>query len=174
MTVGNVDDTFTGETLAPVQFGEAGIDLTLAGIDVCSLNGVVTGVSRSSGDAGTAQMKDKVGPEPLTLPGCTQETTITSAISLDDHATINGFDSTFTGDHTGSLTFQLLKPGVACSGTEPAAADVVYHTTIANVASGDNSGATNGWSTADGDNAVHAYVVPHTAAAQAGNHRIQQ
>src|SRR5438094_111309 len=117
VTVGNVDDTYTGQTLVPVQFGEAGIDLTLAGIDPCSLNGVVTGVSRSSGDAGTAQMKDKVGPQPFTLPGCTQETTITSAISLDDHATINGFDATFTGDHTGSLTFDLLKPGAACNTT---------------------------------------------------------
>ena len=62
------------------------------------------------------------------------------------------------------MTFDLLKPGAACNTTT--AADVVYTTTIANVASGDNSGATNGWSTADGDNTVHSYVVPRTVADQ--------
>lgn len=127
----SVVDGIAGDTLGPVQFGEAALNLTAAGIDPCSLNGTVMGVSRSSGDSGSAQMKDKVGPGGFTLPGCTQATTITTKVRITDTASLQGFDSTFVGDHTGTLTFNLYPPtaaGATCSGTP------VFTSTHSNVA----------------------------------------
>jgi hypothetical protein len=167
VTVGTVTDTIQNpdESLAPVQFGEAGIDLQAAGIDPCALNGQVTGVSRSSGDAGTAQMKDKVGPAPFTLAACTQNTTITTQVSLDDHATINSFDNPNIGSHTGTLKFELLKPGATCSTTTaPAASDVVYETHYNNV--GSVATGSGPFSTSGGSNSAGSYTVPSTASAQ--------
>jgi hypothetical protein len=136
------------QTLGVVQFGEAGINLSeIPDLDVCAFSGHVTGVARSSGNSGTAAMKDKVGPEVFELPGCVAETNITSQISLDDHATINGFDSQGPGDHVGDLTFDLYGPAdTDCTGTP------VYSTTIEDV---DNGGP---WSTADGDNAASSFI----------------
>ena len=53
------------ETLGINEFGEAGIDLTAALVfpaGQCRTFGKVYGVSRSSGNSGTAQMKDLAGP----------------------------------------------------------------------------------------------------------------
>jgi hypothetical protein len=55
------------------EFGEAGIDLTGAGIfdsNTCNSFGKVSAVSRSSGSSGTAQMKDLVGPGNFQLSNC--------------------------------------------------------------------------------------------------------
>jgi hypothetical protein len=55
------------------EFGEAGINLTDAGVfapGVCESFGNVFGVSRSSGNSGTAQMKDIVGPADFQLANC--------------------------------------------------------------------------------------------------------
>jgi hypothetical protein len=161
VTVGTVHDDIQDEDLAPVQFGEAGINLNAAGIDPCDLTGKVTGVSRSSGDAGTAQMKDEVGPAAFTLAACTQATGISSQISLDDHATVSNFDNPNVGAHTGDLIFRLYGPNdTDCDGTP------VYTTTIANIASGTHLNPTRPWSTADGDNSASSYIVPSTFAAQ--------
>ena len=164
--VGTVTDTIQtpNVSLDPVQFGEAGIDLQAAGIDPCALNGHVTGVSRSSGDSGSAQMKDQVGPTPFTLAACTQATAITSTVSLDDHASIAHFDSPNTGPHTGTLTFELLKPGAACSSTT--ASDVVYTDTFLNVSSGGPFNTGDGTGPSTGDH----YDVPRTVAAQGVYH----
>ena len=145
------------QTLGVVEFGEAGINLTAAvgEENVCDFSGNVTGVARSSGNSGTAQMKDKVGPQEFTLPGCVAETTLSSNISLDDHATIAGFDSGLVGDHKGSLTFTLYGPdNTSC---DPDGAAPVYTTTITNVATGGPH------STADGDNTASSYIVPTNA-----------
>lgn len=128
-----VDDDIQGDSLGLVQFGEAGIDLTAAGIDPCDLSGLVTGVSRSSGDSGSAQMKDKVGPEPFQLPGCTQATTITTRVRMTDTASIQGFDSVFVGDHTGTLTFKLYGPDGSSSNCSTEA-NPVFTSTHSNVA----------------------------------------
>jgi hypothetical protein len=154
--IGSVDDDIAGESLGAVRFGEAGINLSaIPDLDVCDFAGHVTGVARSSGNSGTAQMKDKVGPAVFDLPGCFNETGITTRISLDDHATINGFDADFPGDGSGTLTFSLYGPDdTDCNGTP------VYETTIEDI---DGAGP---WSTAEGDNTDSSYVVPHTAAAQ--------
>ena len=63
----------SSETLALNEFGEAGIDLTAAGIfssTVCTSFGRVEGVSRSSGNSGTAAMEDLVGPGNIRISNC--------------------------------------------------------------------------------------------------------
>lgn len=63
----------TSETLGVSEFGEAGIDLTAAGIfqpGVCTAFGQAEGVSRSSGNSGTAAMEDLVGPGHINLSNC--------------------------------------------------------------------------------------------------------
>jgi hypothetical protein len=61
------------ETLGLNEFGEAGINLTDAGVfgtDECVAFGTAFGVSRSSGNSGTAQMKDLVGPGEINITNC--------------------------------------------------------------------------------------------------------
>jgi hypothetical protein len=61
------------ETLGVSEFGEAGVDLTAAGIfqpGVCTAFGQAEGVSRSSGNSGTAAMEDLVGPGQINLTNC--------------------------------------------------------------------------------------------------------
>jgi len=63
----------TSETLGLNEFGEAGIDLTAAGIftsGACNSFGQAEGVSRSSGNSGTAAMEDLVGPLHVTISNC--------------------------------------------------------------------------------------------------------
>jgi hypothetical protein len=76
---GNVDfpaqDTVspTTETLGLHELGEAGINLTAAGVfppGVCSGFGKTYAVSRSSGQSSTAQMKDLVGPGNVNISNC--------------------------------------------------------------------------------------------------------
>ena len=68
-----------GDTLGVSEFGEAGIDLTAAGIfqpGVCTAFGQAEAVSRSSGNSGTAAMEDLVGPGHINLTNCGQVTII--------------------------------------------------------------------------------------------------
>lgn len=61
------------ETLGLNEFGEAGIDLTGANIftsGTCTSFGQAEGVSRSSGNSGTAAMEDLVGPGHVTISNC--------------------------------------------------------------------------------------------------------
>jgi hypothetical protein len=84
-TVGSVLDALTppalsstsgtsvNSTLGLNEFGEAGVDLTAAGVfspGSCESFGTAFGVSRSSGNSGTAQMKDLVGPADFRLQNC--------------------------------------------------------------------------------------------------------
>jgi len=74
--VGSVLDSIGpngNDTLGLVEFGEAGIDLTAAGVfepDVCDAFGNALAVSRSSGNSGSAQMKDFVGPGKVNITNC--------------------------------------------------------------------------------------------------------
>jgi hypothetical protein len=73
--VGPVVDALTDpdQTLGVVEFGEAGINLSAAEVfsaEECEEFGSVTAVSRSSGNSGTAQMKDKVGPIDFEIGNC--------------------------------------------------------------------------------------------------------
>jgi hypothetical protein len=65
------------ETLGIKEFGEAGIDLTQAGVfpdpataTTCLSFGSVFGVTRTSGNSDTAQMKDIVGPGDINISNC--------------------------------------------------------------------------------------------------------
>lgn len=61
------------ETLGLHEFGEAGINLTAAGVfapGVCEGFGKAYAVSRSSGQSSTAQMKDLVGPGNVNIRNC--------------------------------------------------------------------------------------------------------
>ena len=61
------------ETLQLNEFGEAGIDLTGAGVfdeNVCLAFGKAFAVSRSSGNSANAQMKDLAGPGDVNIANC--------------------------------------------------------------------------------------------------------
>jgi hypothetical protein len=61
------------ETLGLNEFGEAGINLTKAGVfgqNACTAFGKTYAVSRSSGNSATAQMKDLVGPGNINITNC--------------------------------------------------------------------------------------------------------
>ncbi|MFS8100306.1 hypothetical protein LFM09_24560 [Lentzea alba] len=63
----------SNETLGLHEFGEAGINLTAAGVfapGVCEGFGKAYAVSRSSGQSSTAQMKDLVGPGNVNIRNC--------------------------------------------------------------------------------------------------------
>src|SRR5262245_61776208 len=65
--------TSGSSTLGDSEFGEAGINLTDAGVfspDICTGFGKTYAVSRSSGNSGTAQMKDLVGPGNISIANC--------------------------------------------------------------------------------------------------------
>jgi hypothetical protein len=74
-TTPTVSDTIapTSENLGDSEFGEAGIDLTAAGVfpaNTCVAFGQGYAVSRSSGNSAQAQMKDLVGPGTLDINNC--------------------------------------------------------------------------------------------------------
>jgi hypothetical protein len=78
-TFGSVSDAIAPPPPAPPQtlgtneFGEAGINLTDAGVfspTECVAFGKTYAVSRSSGNSGTAQMKDLVGPGDINITNC--------------------------------------------------------------------------------------------------------
>jgi hypothetical protein len=82
------------------EFGEAGIDLTDAEVfepGSCESFGTAFGVSRSSGNSGTAQMKDIVGPADFTLANCGE-------VNIIKHTDPRGLDQEFayTSDLAGS------------------------------------------------------------------------
>ena len=65
--------TSVDRTLKTQEFGEAGIDLTAAGVipaNTCASFGKAYAVSRSSGQSSQAQMKDLVGPAHFNLTNC--------------------------------------------------------------------------------------------------------
>ena len=73
--VGPVQDNIapTAEMLGINEFGEAGIDLTDAGVfppGQCRSFGNAFAVSRTSGESSTAQMKDLVGPGNVDIRNC--------------------------------------------------------------------------------------------------------
>ena len=91
----------TSETLATNEFGEAGINLTDAGVfssNVCTAFGKTYAVSRSSGNSATAQMKDLVGPGDVNITNCGR-VIIRKVTDPSPDAT----DTTFSYSTTGGL-----------------------------------------------------------------------
>jgi prealbumin domain-containing protein len=96
--------TSVDATLGINEFGEAGLDLGPNGADIfgsgtCVSFGKVFGVSRTSGNSGTAQMKDLVGPGDFRLSNCGTVTIIkhTSPADLNQNFT---YTSNLAGDCT--------------------------------------------------------------------------
>jgi hypothetical protein len=89
--------TSVNSTLGLSEFGEAGIDLTGAGVftaGTCESFGKAYGVSRSSGNSGTAQMKDLVGPANFNLTNCGE-------IKIIKHTNPRGLNQSF--DYTSNI-----------------------------------------------------------------------
>jgi hypothetical protein len=97
--------TSVNDTLNDSEFGEAGIDLTAAGVftaGTCNTFGKAYAVSRSSGNSGTAQMKDLVGPANFTLTNCGQVHIIkqTSPAGLNQNFSYTSGNSSLSGTCT--------------------------------------------------------------------------
>jgi hypothetical protein len=95
------------------EFGEAGVNLTDAGVfssSDCSSFGKAYAVSRSSGNSGTAQMKDLVGPGDVNISNCgnivIQKVTDPSPDTSD-----TSFDFTLTGGASALNASFSLKDG---------------------------------------------------------------
>jgi hypothetical protein len=112
--VGPVDDAIapTPETVGLNEFGEAGIDLTDAGVfplGQCRSFGNAFAVSRTSGEASTAQMKDLVGPGNVDIRNCGRIVINKVTVPSPDPT-----DTTFNYTTTGGLdpaTFDLKNGG---------------------------------------------------------------
>ncbi|GGC02153.1 hypothetical protein GCM10011352_30430 [Marinobacterium zhoushanense] len=104
------------DNLADSEFGEAGIDLTGAGVfpeGQCTSFGTVFGVSRSSGSSGTAQMKDLVGPGDFTLSNCATVTIRKQTDPDGDTTTDFTFSTSIERDNGQSVAnFNLKDDGV--------------------------------------------------------------
>ena len=86
-------------TLGDAEFGEAGIDLTAAGVfpvGTCANLGSVFAASRTSGSSSTAQMKDLVGPGDFNVSNCGTVTIIKHTVPADLDQDF-GFTSTLAG-----------------------------------------------------------------------------
>ena len=118
-TTATAQDTVgpTTETLGISEFGEAGINLTGAGVfqpGVCAAFGKAYAVSRSSGNSGTAQMKDLVGPANFTLANCAT-VIIRKQTSPDEDPNVTNFGYTTnvtTNPATTTSPFTLQDDGV--------------------------------------------------------------
>lgn len=138
----NVGSTGTSDTISPSspvsasladsEFGEAGIDLTAAGVfteGTCNSFGTIFGVSRSSGNSGQAAMEDIVGPGTFNLANC--GTVIIRKVTDPTGGTGFGFtdsivsnpavtNSPFSLDDGGSKTFTNVVSGTGKTVTEDA------------------------------------------------------
>jgi hypothetical protein len=117
--------TSVSSTLGLSEFGEAGVDLTGAGVftaGTCNSFGKAYGVSRSSGNSGTAQMKDLVGPGNFNLTNCGTVTIIKRTAPRDlnqDFSYTSTLAGTCTTDTTpASFTLNDNGAGDTTSNTE--------------------------------------------------------
>jgi hypothetical protein len=99
--------TSVDQNIGDREFGEAAINLSAAGVfprgssgTSCFTLGKGFGVSRSSGDSGTAAMKDIAGPAPLSISNC--GTVIVRKVTSPAGGTGFGFTSNVSTDPTDS------------------------------------------------------------------------
>jgi hypothetical protein len=94
-------DAPPSDTLASQEFGEAIVDLTGAGVfpaspTSCFTLGKVFAVSRSSGNSGTAAMKDLVGPGNISISNCGQVIIRKVTVPAGDTTTSFGYTTNVT------------------------------------------------------------------------------
>jgi hypothetical protein len=117
----------TTETLGIKEFGEAGIDLTAAGVfpatpTSCLTFGHAFGVTRTSGNSNTAQMKDIVGPADVNISNCA--TVIIRKVTDP------------TGDATTSFSYTTNVTTLPATTTSPFSLKDGEHNAITNVVAG--------------------------------------
>lgn len=119
--------------LGTVRFGEAGVNLTDAGVfssDECTNFGNVYAVSRSSGNSAQAAMKDLVGPGDFTISNCGQ-LIVEKITDPSPDPTDTSFEFEVDGTNTPSLPKSFsLKNGesnstVVFAGTDYSASETV-------------------------------------------------
>jgi hypothetical protein len=137
------------DTLQSQEFGEAVVDLTASGVfpaspTTCVSFGQAFGVSRSSGNSGTAAMEDLAGPAPLSITNCgkvvvkkvtkdaagnvitndsTQFTFSTSLQTLPGPSSVSNFNLTgqpSPASPSDTKTINSVKPGTGLTVTESA------------------------------------------------------
>ncbi|HZC50954.1 MAG TPA: prealbumin-like fold domain-containing protein [Mycobacterium sp.] len=118
----------TTDTLQKAEFGEAGVDLTAAGVfqsGVCTAFGQAEGVSRSSGNSGQAAMEDLVGPGHINLTNCGTVTIIKNTdprgINQDFSYTSTLAGSTISCSPDTSPASFTLNDGASTTNTEECA-----------------------------------------------------
>ena len=117
------------DNLGTSEFGEAGVDLTNAGVFTagsCESFGRTYAVSRSSGDSNTAAMEDLVGPGRIHLSNCTSSAT-TQMQSSSDNAVAVPFANMSNGDTLSSGTYVRDKSTVTVTGTSTWAGNVDFY-----------------------------------------------
>jgi hypothetical protein len=126
-----------GTSLGLLQFGEAGLDLTNAGVfnsNQCLGFGSAWAVSRSSGNSGNAQMEDLVGPGSINLSNCFTKTfTLTFSSTTPPIAGTTVWAVYSTTDSSGTVTIhnlQLTQNGSTYTGSDPS---IHPGTTLTNV-----------------------------------------
>lgn len=152
-------------SLGASQFGEAGVDLTAAGVfgNTCTTFGTAWSVSRSSGNSSTAAMEDLVGPAPFNVSNCAtsistqpQSSTDNSTFSnLANNASISA--GTYVRDQatvsvtgvntwTGNVDFYLCKSTTStltsCDPTGANATQIGGDVAVSNSATTATSGST--------------------------------
>lgn len=116
----------TTENLGTSEFGEAGVDLTNAGVFTagsCESFGRAYAVSRSSGDSNTAAMEDLVGPGKIHLSNCTSSGTTQMQSSSDN----NTFANMSNGAALSSGAYVRDKSTVTVTGTSTWAGNVDFY-----------------------------------------------
>jgi hypothetical protein len=114
----------SSETLGTVEFGEAGIDLTNVGVfsaGTCETFGKAFGVSRTSGNSQTAQMKDLVGPGNFTLTNCA---TVNVTKVGSDGGSQAGVVFTLTGPSPSTATQTCTVDATGQCGSNPSFANL--------------------------------------------------
>jgi uncharacterized repeat protein (TIGR01451 family) len=123
------------ETLGALEFGEAGIDLTSAFLDLsqggraCEQFGNAHIFSRSSGSGDVSQLQDLVGPTPVDLSNCASPdittglsaTTGTPGATVHDTATLTGA----TADAGGTVTYTVYTDSACTTGAVDAGTKTV-------------------------------------------------
>ena len=133
-TVGTVLDEVADpdETLGLNEFGEAGINLTEAGVFTpgqCTSFGKAYAVSRTSGSSSTAQMKDLVGPGNVEINNCGGITVHKQTVPSPDPTT-NTFDYTSPG--LTPTSFTMVDGGTQSFGNQVQAGTYTITETDAN------------------------------------------
>jgi hypothetical protein len=116
----------TDDSLGTMEFGEAGVDLTNAGVFTsasCTSFGQADAVSRTSGDSGTAAMEDLVGPGTFTLSNCSTSTATAMKKSSDN----NTFTSLSNNGSITSGTYVKDSATVTVSGVSTWSGSVAFY-----------------------------------------------